>query len=79
MAKVLKPERMDRCTGCGLCELMASRVARGEISFSDSFVQIKQVKSGEPRFKAVVDYGQKTDYKQVRDVCPENCFDIGEE
>jgi ferredoxin len=76
MSKILKPTRMDRCTGCGLCELVASRVAEGKLSYSDSFVQIRKVKSGQSHFKAVIDYGQKTDYKEVRDICPEKCFDI---
>ncbi|NIT03741.1 hypothetical protein GTO10_02295 [Candidatus Saccharibacteria bacterium] len=79
MAKILKPARMERCTGCGLCELVASRIAKEKHSYSDSFVQIRKTASGQPFFKAVVDYGQKTDYPEVRDVCPENCFDIVEE
>lgn len=76
MAKILKAARMEDCIGCGLCELVASRLAKGKLSYSDSFVQIRKVKSGEPHFKAVTDYGQKTDYKEVRDVCPGKCFEI---
>lgn len=67
---------MENCFGCGLCELVASRVAKSRLSYSDSFVQIKKVKSGKPHFKAIIDYGQKTDYKGIRDICPANCFDI---
>lgn len=70
---------MKDCFGCGLCELAASRLAEGKLSYSDSFVQIRKVGSGKPHFKAVIDYGQKTDYKKVRDICPANCFDIIEE
>lgn len=70
---------MDRCTGCGLCELVASKITKGKHSYSDSFVQIRKVASGQPFFRAVIDYGQKTDYKEVRDICPENCFDIVKE
>lgn len=67
---------MGNCTGCGLCELIASRIAKGKISYSDSFIQIRKVASGEPRFKVMIDYGQKTDYKEVCDICPGKCFDI---
>lgn len=70
---------MKDCFGCGLCELVASRLAEGKLSYSDSFVQIRKVGSGKPYFKAVIDYGQKTDYKKVRDICPASCFDIIEE
>jgi len=67
---------MERCIGCGLCELVASRITKKKHSYSDSFVQIRKAASGQPHFKAVIDYGQKTDYPEVRDICPENCFDI---
>lgn len=79
MAKILKAVRMENCLGCGLCELVASRIAEGKLSYSDSFVQIRKVKSGKPHFKAIIDYGQKTNYKEVCDICPVNCFDIVEE
>lgn len=79
MPKVLKPTRMEKCTGCGLCELIASRVAKGELSYSSSFIQIRKSSPGQPLFRAVIDYGQKTDYPEVRDICPESCFDIVEE
>ncbi len=67
---------MEECLGCKLCELVSSRIAKGNLSYSDSFVQIRKVKSGNPHFKAVIDYGQKTDFREVRDICPANCFDI---
>ncbi len=70
---------MERCIGCRLCELVASQITKKKHSYSGSFIQIRKVASGQPRFKAVIDYGQKTDYKEVRDICPENCFDIVEE
>lgn len=76
MARVLKAVRMKDCIGCRLCELIASRVAKGKLSYADSFIQIRKVASGKPRFKAVIDYGQKTDYKEVRNSCPGKCFDI---
>lgn len=79
MAKILKAVRMENCLGCGLCELVASRVTAGKLSYSDSFVQIRKVKAGKPHFKAIIDYGQKTNYKEVCDICPANCFDIVEE
>jgi len=79
MTKILKGTRMERCTGCGLCELVASKVAKEKLSYLDSFVQIRQAASGQPFFRAVIDYGQKTDYPEVRDICPENCYDIHEE
>ncbi|MDP1710575.1 MAG: ferredoxin [candidate division WWE3 bacterium] len=88
MSKILNPVRMDRCTGCGLCELAAARAARGEprhgravkskLSYSGSFLQIRRVSSGQPFFKAVVDYGQKTDYAEVAKICPEDCYEIEE-
>ncbi len=70
---------MGNCIGCGLCELLASRIAGGRLSYSDGFLQIRKVASGEPRFKAVIDYGQKTGYKEVCEICPGNCFDLVEE
>ncbi len=76
MPKILKPARMVRCTGCGLCELTASRIAKGKLSYSDSFVQIRKTSSGQPFFKAVIDYGQKTEFPEVRDICPEDCYEI---
>ena len=79
MAKILKAARMEDCICCGLCELVASRVTKGKLSYSDSLIQIRKVKPGQPRFKAVIDYGQKTDYKEIRDICPANCFEIAEE
>ncbi|MEX0587409.1 MAG: hypothetical protein WD940_00605 [Patescibacteria group bacterium] len=79
MAKILKPTRMEKCTGCGLCELLASQITKGKSSYSGSFLQIRKAAAGQPYFKAVIDYGQKTDYPEVRDICPENCFDITEE
>lgn len=79
MAKILKAVRMESCFGCKLCELVSSRLVKGKLSYSDSFVQIRKVKSGKPHFKAVVDYGQKTAYKAVCDICPADCFDLVEE
>lgn len=79
MPKILKPVRMERCTGCGLCELAASRITGEKLSYSSSFVQIRKTSSGRPFFKAVIDYGQKTDYAEVAKICPEDCFEIGEE
>jgi ferredoxin len=76
MTQILKAARMGNCIGCGLCELIASRADGGKLSYSDSFIQIRKVASGEPRFKATIDYGRKTDYKEVRDNCPGRCFDI---
>uniref|UniRef100_A0A831YZZ7 4Fe-4S ferredoxin-type domain-containing protein n=1 Tax=candidate division WWE3 bacterium TaxID=2053526 RepID=A0A831YZZ7_UNCKA len=76
MPKILKPVRMERCIGCGLCELAAARAAKGKLSYSGSFLQIRRASSGQPFFKAMIDYGQRTDYKEVRDICPENCYDI---
>ena len=79
MGKILKAARMEDCIGCGLCELVASRITKGSLSYSDSFIQIRKVKPGTPHFKAIIDYGQKTDFKEVCNVCPGNCFDIVEE
>jgi len=79
MFKILKPARMEKCIGCSLCELLASKISRERHSYTGSFLQIRKTSSGQPFFKAVVDYGQKTDYPEVRDICPENCYDIVEE
>ncbi len=78
MPKILKPVWMERCTGCGLCELVASKVTKEKLSYSGSFLQIRKTSSGQPFFKAVIDYGQKTAFPEVRDICPEGCYDIGE-
>lgn len=78
MAKILKPARMERCTGCGLCELLAFQITKGKASYSGSFLQIRKVAPGQPFFKTVIDYGQKTDYPEIKDICPENCYDIEE-
>jgi hypothetical protein len=78
MAKILKAVRMENCIGCALCEFVASRLSKGRLSYADSFVRIKKAKSGKPYFKAVIDYGQKTDYQALCDTCPGNCFDIVE-
>jgi ferredoxin len=79
MPKILKPVRMEKCIGCGLCELLASKISREKHSYTESFLQIRKTSSGQPFFKAVIDYGQKTDCPEVRDICPENCYDIVEE
>jgi len=79
MAKILKPARMERCTGCGLCELMAAKISKEKHSYADSFVQIRKSAAGQPYFKAVIDYGQKTGYREVKEICPEDCYDIEEE
>lgn len=79
MSKILKPARMERCIGCGLCELIASKISKEKHSYTESFVQIRKSSSGQPFFKAIIDYGQKTDYPEVKDICPENVFDIEEE
>ena len=78
MAKILKAARMEGCIGCALCELLASRLSEERLSYADSFVQIKKAKPGRPYFKAVIDYGKKTDYQVLCDLCPGNCFDIVE-
>jgi hypothetical protein len=67
---------MKDCVGCGLCELIASRISKDTLSYSDSFIQIRKAVSGKPHFKAVIDYGQRTDYREIRDACPGKCFDI---
>ncbi len=78
MPKILKPTRMERCTGCGLCELLAAKIAKKKLSYAGSFLQIRKVSAGQPYFRAVIDYGQKTDYPEIRDICPENCYEIGD-
>ena len=78
MPKILKPTRMEYCTGCGLCELVASRITKGKLSYSDSFLQIRKTSAGQPFFKAVIDYGQKTGYPEVKNICPEDCYDVEE-
>lgn len=78
MPKILKPVRMEKCTGCGLCELLAAKITKEKLSYSGSFLQIRKASSGQPYFKAVIDYGQKTDYPEICDICPENCYEIGE-
>lgn len=76
MPKILKPAHMERCIGCGLCELVASRITKSKHSYTNSFLRIRKNSSGQPFFKAVIDYGQKTDYPEVRDICPEDCYEI---
>jgi hypothetical protein len=70
---------MRDCIGCRICELVSSRIANGKLSYADSFIQIRKATSGKPHFKAVIDYGQKTDYKEISNSCPGKCFDIVKE
>jgi NAD-dependent dihydropyrimidine dehydrogenase PreA subunit len=78
MTKILKAARMENCIGCALCELVASRLSKKTLSYTDSFIQIRKAKPGKPYFKAIVDYGKKTDYRVLCEICPGNCFDIVE-
>lgn len=74
MPKYLVATREQKCIGCGLCMLAASRYEKKKLGIKDSPVKIK----GRPgRYKIQIDYG--TDLKnpeKTLKICPQNCFDL---
>lgn len=75
--KILVAPREQRCIGCKLCMLAASRYEKRELGLKGSPVTIK----GRPgQYKIQIDYGtQIKDPEKIVSICPRNCFDIIEE
>ena len=75
MSKVLTVPKEERCIGCGLCAIKSSLLLGKTIDLSKSFIKI----IGKPgKYRVVIDYGTKTDFKEIVDVCPRGCFSIEE-
>jgi len=75
MPKILSAPNEKKCIGCGLCVLKASLLSDSVISLGKSFIRVY----GKPKaFFLLIDYGKKTDYKEVVKICPRNCFEIEE-
>lgn len=66
--------REQKCIGCGLCELAASRYENRKLGKKESPVVVKGKPGG---YKVQIDYGAslKSPDKIVR-LCPQNCFEI---
>lgn len=76
MSKILTVPKEERCIGCGLCSIKASLIKSKKIDLANSFIKI----TGPPgRYKVIIDYGTRTDYKEIVDVCPRGCFEIADE
>lgn len=72
--KYLIVSREQKCIGCGLCALAASRYEKRKLGIKDSIINIK----GRPgSYKIQVDYGEKINYpEKILKICPQNVFDI---
>lgn len=72
--KHLVPQREQKCIGCGLCMLTASRYELRKLGIKDSPINIK----GRPgAYKIQIDYGVSIKHaNKVVKICPQNCFDI---
>lgn len=72
--KYLIVPREQRCIGCYLCVLAASRYEKRQLGLKDSPISIK----GQPgAYKIQVDYGEDLKHpEKIVKICPQNCFDI---
>lgn len=71
--KYLVTPREQKCIGCQLCVLMASRQEKRKLGINDSPIKVK----GKPgRYKIQIDYGDKIkNPENIVQICPQNCFD----
>ena len=65
--------REQKCIGCQLCVLAASRNEKNKLGITDSPIKVK----GAPgRFRIQIDYGDEIkDIDKIVKICPQNCFD----
>ncbi|OIP97933.1 hypothetical protein COT69_01980 [candidate division WWE3 bacterium CG09_land_8_20_14_0_10_39_24] len=72
MPRVLSPNE-KKCIGCGLCVIKSSLIEGSTIDLGKAFIRIY----GRPKSYIIsVDYGKKTDFKDIVKICPRNCFEI---
>jgi Fe-S-cluster-containing dehydrogenase component len=72
--KYLIVSREQKCIGCGLCVLAASRYEKKKLGMKDSPINIK----GRPgNYKIQIDYGEEIkDPEKILNICPQNVYDI---
>jgi Fe-S-cluster-containing dehydrogenase component len=72
--KHLVAPREQKCIGCGLCILAASRYESRKLGIKDSPIYLK----GRPgSYKIQIDYGVTLKHPdKVIKICPQNCFDL---
>ncbi|MFH1565612.1 MAG: hypothetical protein ABIB98_00220 [bacterium] len=76
MPKILISPNEKKCIGCGLCVIKASLISDNNVSLKKSFIRVY----GKPKsYFLSIDYGRKTDYKEIVNICPQNCFEIKEQ
>jgi len=75
MSRILTSSREDKCIGCGLCIMRASLLTGKTISPIKSFIRIYG-KAGKHTIS--IDYGKNTNFKEIVDICPQNCFELKE-
>lgn len=71
---VLVCNRSDRCIGCKLCVIQSCILKQTPISFAKSFIKVSKKEDGS--FSVTIDYGTKTNYQEIVDICPRRCFEI---
>lgn len=72
--KYLITPREQKCIGCNLCALAASRREKRKLGLKDAPIRIK----GRPgSYKIQIDYGEEIKYpEKIVEICPQNCFDV---
>lgn len=66
--------RPERCIGCRLCCIHACLVKNNPISLAKSFIKV--AKKDDATFSVTIDYGTRTNYKEIVSICPKKCFEI---
>ena len=72
--KLLVATREQKCIGCKLCMLAASRYEYRKLGVKDSPIKIK----GRPgAYKIQIDYGKDIrNIDKIIALCPQRCFDV---
>jgi len=82
MPKCLKASRENKCNGCELCVLESQRQI-GKVGLEETLIRVfrKSSKSSEyPQYKLEIDPRMNSlDIKKIKDICPQEVFDIEEE
>ncbi|OGC52296.1 hypothetical protein A2982_00455 [candidate division WWE3 bacterium RIFCSPLOWO2_01_FULL_39_13] len=73
-ARYLAVPREQKCIGCRLCSLAASRYENRMLGIKGSPITVK----GKPTmYKIQIDYGKVIkNIDKIVSICPQNCFDI---
>ncbi len=72
--KLLVASREQKCIGCKLCMLAASRYEYRKLGVKDSPIRIKGRPGG---YKIQIDYGKKLkNIDKIIAICPQDCFDV---